>query len=290
MKESREMVKSTIDEIVEYVSVHGGPDLERRAHPTKKRVYYSDLCKALDGVDVPGLKAYHFKDVQHIWNENGFYNKELARELFDELIQRLTSKRGSLIEAIHNLSFQDFKNEILSFRTKDGAIEYTAGGMIDIMRFDDKHTLSPYAAVRYWIDTHPDERIRREYAGFRPWHMKNAPNCTWTGEEGKSNGRECVDQLMQRLMKRYNSFSEMLVNLKADEFEKEEFEFRTSDGAIRYDLSSMFAHVRFNDKHSCSHYAAIAYWVDTHPDDGLKRKYREEITRFKKVARYLERK
>ena len=267
----------TIDEIVDYVLEHGGPDLDRRAHHKKKRVRYSDLDTALARIhgmgELSDLRAYHFNSVLGIWNEGGITNKRLAREMVDELMQRLTQRCGSLTEVIKNISGEPFQNEQFEFKTSDGVVTYKLLSMLSMVSFDDRRLNSTYSAVKYWIDTHPDGRIRREYAGLRPWHFAKSASETWSGEEGKRNGRVLVDELMQRLTQKYGSLTEAIKNVSTDHFLKEGFEFTTSDGSISYNLGGMFCLVRFDDKHQSCVYSVVKYWIDTHPDGRIRREY-----------------
>jgi hypothetical protein len=275
------MPKKTIDEIICHIMKNGGPDADRKAHPKNKRVRYSDLEKALSRIhsrgQLSGVKAYHFDNVYNIWNKNGWTNRELGREMLDEAMQKLILRYdGNLIDAIKNISQDDFY-EKLELRTKSKVIKYDIGSMFQLVKFDLVHTASPYAAVKYWIGTHPEERIRREYDGLKPWHLTRVSRDLWAGEEGKARGSELTGELINALAARYGGISRALMNLTAERFENEKLEFTTSDGKIFYDLNGMFQRVKFDDKHIRHVYAATVYWMDTSGDNGMKERYAGEL-------------
>jgi hypothetical protein len=268
-------------EITRYIMRHSGPDKERRAHPTKRNVLLSDLEKALCAVQsrgmLQGIKPYHFINVTGMWNNDGESNLELGRELVDEVIQNGINKKGNLIYVIRDMSKDTFF-EKLEFRKIGGRIiRYNASSMFYNLKFDLKRKGSPYAATKYWIDTHPDERIRKEYGRLRPWHLLRVSRDLWVGDEGRENGRELIDDLITTLAARYGGIAGALRNLTAETFEKEKLEFRTSDGSFYYDANSMFQRVRFDGRQIRSLHAAVSYWMDASPDRTLKERYAEEL-------------
>lgn len=274
-----------VAEIIGYISRHGGPDSERKAHPLKRSVKFSDLEKALWTVQsrglLPGIKAYHFSNVLGIWNNNEEPNLKLGRELVDEVIQTRIKKYGNLIDVIRDMSKDSFYEKLEFKKIGGGIIRYDANSMFYNLKFDLKHIGSPYAATKYWIDTHPEERIRREYEKLKPWHMARVPRDLWVGEEGKARGRELTDELIMALAARYNGIGGALRNLTAERFEKEKLTFTTSDGKILYDLNSMFQRVSFDGKQIRSVSAAVSYWMDTSEDKTLREKYAEELSIIK---------
>ena len=198
----------------------------------------------------------------------------------DKVMQKLITKKGGIINVITDFSRDDFYEE-LNLKTNNGVIRYNANSMFYIVKFDLVHKASPYYAIKYWIDTHHDERIRREYTGLKPWHLGKVPMGVWIGEEGKRNGRELTDDLIRALAGRYGGIKGALRNLTAERFEKEKLEFRTSDGVIYYDANSMFQKVRFDNKHIRYLYGAVSYWMDTSRDKTMRERYAEELSIIK---------
>jgi polyhydroxyalkanoate synthesis regulator phasin len=281
-------MKDTIDEIVHHIIKHGGPDLERKAHPKKKRVRYEDLREAVYKIHTKGsllnLKEYQFNNVFGIWNKDGKPNKQLGREFFDELMEKLLQKYETLTNVVDNFSKDEILNERLKLKTKDGIIEYGLESMFQNVSFDGKHKGSPYSILKYWIDTHHQERIRKEYSGIKPWHLNRVSRDIWVGEEGKKNGRELTDELIKVLTKRHGNSRNALRKITAEHFEKEQLEYVTSDGVIVYTPNSMFQRVKYDRKQIKSLYAAINYWMNTHNDKTIKERYAPELEIIKERA------
>jgi hypothetical protein len=259
----------TVDEIVEFIIEHEGPDLDRMAHPVKKRVQYIDLDAALREIHGAGLlhdlRAYHFKSVIDIWTEDEVRGHHLAREMIGLLIARLQQRYSSLMGIIKNINSNDFYDEQFEFRNKDGVIGYNLGSMLQSVK-DYRNSSS--AAVIDWIKYNPNEEIRREYTGIRPWHFGHTARGTWQGEEGKKNGRELTGQLIARLQQKYSSLIEVIKNVKKDDFYKEKFEFRNKKGLIEYNLGTMLERV-----HGSSPSAAVIDWIKYNPNEEIRREY-----------------
>ena len=257
----------TVDEIVEFIIEHEGPDLDRMAHPVKKRVQYIDLDAALREIHGAGLlhdlRAYHFKSVIDIWTEDEVRGHHLAREMIGLLIARLQQRYSSLMGIIKNINSNDFYDEQFEFRNKDGVIGYNLGSMLQSVK-DYRNSSS--AAVIDWIKYNPNEEIRREYTGIRPWHFGHTARGTWQGEEGKKNGRELTGQLIARLQQKYSSLIEVIKNINADDFTKEEFEFKNKEGVIKYNC---YGALRANNY---SPSAAVIDWIKHEPQH-IKRRY-----------------
>jgi hypothetical protein len=274
-----------VSEIINYITRHNGPDSGRKAHPYKKCVRFSELEKALWTVQskglLQGIKPYHFSKVHGIWNDDEDNHLELARELLDEVMQKRIQRYGNLIDVIRDMSKDTFYEELEFRKSDDEIIRYDANSMFYNIKFDGVHSGSPYAATKYWIDTHPEERIRREYGKFKPWHLARVSREIWVGDEGKKNGRELTDELITALAARYDGIAGALRNITFESFSKEKLNFTTSDGSIHYDLNSMFQRVSFDGRQIRSLYAAVSYWMDTSDDKTLRERYAEELNMIK---------
>ncbi|MBI2130024.1 hypothetical protein HYU07_07400, partial [Candidatus Woesearchaeota archaeon] len=160
--------QKTVDEIVDFILEHEGPDLDRRARPEKKQVRYVDLDEALNMIHkeglLPDLRTYHFNHVLGIWITDKSNSNPLGRELTGQLIESLKQRYGSLIEVVKNIKQDDFYKEQFEFKNKNGVIRYSLWSMLTCV-----YAASPSAAVVDWIKNNPDEEIRKEYAGIRPW-------------------------------------------------------------------------------------------------------------------------
>ncbi|MBW2992297.1 hypothetical protein KY345_03715 [Candidatus Woesearchaeota archaeon] len=276
----------TIDEMVDYILKNGGPDLRRRAHPKKGAVYYSDLSEALRRIHskgrLLGVKAYHFKKVINIWYKYPHYNKELGNDMFDELMKEmLEENNNNLIDVLRDYSKDTMKRK-LALETYNGVITYDLTSMIHNVSFDDEHRGSPYQALKYWIEHNKDRRLRKEYAGLKPWHLPRVSRDIWLGEQGKRNGRELTDELIRKLAKRHGSIRNALRRITAENFEKEELEFRASGCVLSYTANSMFQRVTYYGKQKRSLYNAIRYWMNTHEDKTARKRYKEELMMIKK--------
>ncbi|MBI2129817.1 hypothetical protein HYU07_06290, partial [Candidatus Woesearchaeota archaeon] len=189
--------------------------------------------------------------------------KKNGRELTGQLIERLKQRYGSLIEVIKNIKQDDFYNEQFEFKNKEGVIEYNLFPMLKRV-----YTYSPSAAVMDWIKNNSNEKIRRKYAGIRPWHFARVPTGTWKDEEGKQNGRELTRQLIEKLKQRYGSLIEVIRNIKYEDFHNEQFEFKNKDGVITYNLLSMLTLV-----YTGSPSAAVIDWIKNNSNEEIRRKY-----------------
>ncbi|MDO8741365.1 MAG: hypothetical protein Q7J54_07400 [Candidatus Woesearchaeota archaeon] len=257
----------TVDEIVDFILIHEGPDLDRRAHHKKKRVRYADLDAALSRIHQEGLlldlKDYHFNYILNIWSADRRNGNPLGREMTGLLIERLKRRYGSLIEVIKNIKKDDFHNEEFEFKNKDGVVKYNPIQMLQYV-----YANSPSTAVTDWLQNNPDEEVRKEYAGIKPWHFARVPLNTWKGEEGKKNGRELTGQLIERLKRRYGSLIEVIKNIKQDDFLNEQFEFKNKDGVIEYKLGQMLL-----SDYAGSPTAAVTDWLQNNPDEEIRKEY-----------------
>ena len=91
-------------------------------------------------------------------------------ELMDIFMERMVSpeRYGSIENAIMRVKANDFRKEKFGFDTGDGIFEYAIINMFGRVKFDGSHTLSPYAAIKYWIINNKDANIRKKYSSLKP--------------------------------------------------------------------------------------------------------------------------
>ena len=258
---------NTVEEIIEFVLEHEGPDLDGCAHPTKRRVMFAELDEAITHIHemalLPNLRTYHFNSVMSIWKTDKESGKPLARELTGLLMDRMLQRHRTLLDVIKNIKQEDFKNEQFKFETKDGTIQYNLRAMLGTA-----YASSLNAAVMDWITHNPNAEIRTEYAGIKPWHFGRVPNGTWEGEKGKQNAREATGQLIAKLQQRHGTLLEVIQHITSDHFKNEQLEFTNKDGTLQYNLASMAHHV-----YQGSPSAAVIDWITHNPNAEIRTEY-----------------
>ena len=251
---------NTVEEIIEFVLEHEGPDLDGCAHPTKRRVMFAELDEAITHIHemalLPNLRTYHFNSVMSIWKTDKESGKPLARELTGLLMDRMLQRHRTLLDVIKNIKQEDFKNEQFKFETKDGTIQYNLRAMLGTA-----YASSLNAAVMDWITHNPNAEIRTEYAGIKPWHFGMAPLGTWKGKQGKQNARQLTGQLIQKLHKIYGTLTDIITHVTAEDFHKERLAFQNRDGVITHTIESAFCEV-----YRSSPSAAILDWIKQQPE------------------------
>ena len=240
------MVKSkhgprTIDEIIEFILVNDGPDLERRAHPKMQVVRYDDLEFALSEIHRRGillnLRPFHFKNVRNIWTHDGERNYVLAREMTGLLMEELLERYGNYIEIIKKISFHQFHEYELAYNKRHSTIRFNLGPMLHLV-----YETSPSAAVIDFFKHHPNSEVKEEFKELKPCHFPMTPPGYWKSPEGQKDARQLIGQGLTEIFERSGrNWIELIKNVRDEYFENREVSFENKFGRIPIKLKSVIA-------------------------------------------------
>ncbi len=259
----------TIDEIVEHIITHGGPDLERMAHPEIKMVKYEDLDRALlilhSRRQLPDLTAFHFKNVRNIWNQNDVKNYPLAREMTGLLMDELLQEYGSYMGIVGNITFHAFTEKELIYLTREGVIRYNLGSML-VSVYDN----SPSEAVTDYFKNHPDKIVRKEFQGLKPYHFGMTPIGYWKSPDGQKEARAIIGQTLNPILEECGgNWIEVVKRIRDDYFNGKEVYFENKFGRIAINVQSVIACAYDGG----SHVKSILDFLENNDDIDLRKEF-----------------
>ncbi len=162
-----------INEIVEYIIAHNGPDKDGMGHPIKCRLKYSELDAALtiaQGMSFcKDVKPYHFFNTMQIY-ENSWITDEIIVKKIDHL---LTVKYdGNLVELIINTTQQELILEPL--------IDYIDGRPITVFVknavYNKYRKYRVFGMVYRYIEL---KGLEKNFEDLRPYHFNKATPGTY---------------------------------------------------------------------------------------------------------------
>ncbi|MBS3128443.1 hypothetical protein J4410_04830 [Candidatus Woesearchaeota archaeon] len=188
--------------------------------------------------------------------EQGITN---AREAFGEFIVYQQSKGWSLADLIEKGDGSLFEQ----VPVQGCDVTFSIKNIVDQV-----YHSSFIAAMLDWLQNNPHEEIKRKYAVVKPWHFQRAKQGCWQGEQGKTNARAFVGELIRTLQERYHwNLSECLQRVSDEHFEKEPLPLHLPEKTIYYTASTLLNSIRGSFKD------LILDWIKHNPDDNIRKEY-----------------
>jgi predicted thioesterase len=166
--------QNTIDGVVEFVLIHGGPDELGRGHDMKKSLMIDVLEEALEIAQRFGLseavRPYHFRYTRGVW-KNEEYVDEVLVEKIDSLLE--SKYNTNLIDFIMNTSLDELSSDLIE-QVGEKQLTVKLNGVIK--NFDQ----SPFEMITRYIQL---KGLEKRFFGIRPYHLKNASVDTYDNEQ-----------------------------------------------------------------------------------------------------------